>query len=174
MRALLVLSLLLAAAPAFADDLSGDAPEPPLPQPPAVMPLASTGPVVLGPDTHELLTEQCKDQDFGACFKNWRPPPPPPEPEKKEAKAAEPPAQLPPGAPREPAVGGPLVGPPPTPQPEADQATYDALVKAMKEAGLDGKVLMPDPPQDGGTIMQLAPATAADPKRKAAPPSSPR
>ena len=178
-RALLVLFLLLVAAPAFADDVLDDAPEPPLPRPPAEMPLAPPGPVVLGPDPHELLVDQCKDQQFVDCFKNWRPPappPPPPEPEKKEAKATEPPTPPDPNAPRDPAAGGPLVGPPPTPQPEADQATYEALVKAMKEAGLEGKVGMPNPPQGGSSTMELAPAKAAtakpdsqkpDPKQKA-------
>lgn len=168
-RALLVLFLLLVAAPAFADDVADDAPEPPLPRPPAAMPLAPPGPVVLGPDPHELLVEQCKDPDFVECFKNWRPPappPPPPEPEKKEAKATEPPAPPDPNAPRDPAVVGPLVGPPPTPQPQADQATYEALVKAMREAGLEGKVGMPDPPQGGSSTMELAPAKP-DPKKKA-------
>ena len=60
-----------------------------------------------------------------------------------------------------------MVGPPPTPQPDADQATYDALVKAMKEAGLEGKLPMPDPPKDGSTTMQLGPATTVDPRTKA-------
>ena len=92
MRALLALFLLLSTVPAYAQDAE-DSPEPPLPKPPAEMPLASPGPVVVGPDARELLVEQCKDQDFVECFKKWRPPPPPPpaEPEKKEAKAAEPP-----------------------------------------------------------------------------------
>ncbi|HYG85816.1 MAG TPA: hypothetical protein VD978_06125 [Azospirillum sp.] len=170
MRAFLVLVPLLLAVPAFADDASDDSPEPPLPKPPAEMPLAPSGPVVLGPDARELLVEQCKDPDFVACFKTWRPPEPPPEPEKKEAKTTPPPAPDP-GAPRDPAVGGPLVGPPPVPQPEADQASYDALVKVMREAGLEGKVMLPSPPKDGSTTMELSPPkatpTKTDPKQKA-------
>lgn len=180
MRALfLILPLLLAplplAAPALADDTVDEAPEPPLPKPPAEMPLASSGPVVQGPDPYELLVEQCKDQDFVTCFKTWRPPPPPPpppEPEKKEART-EPPGTPDPKAPRDPAVGGPLTGPPPTPQPAADQATYEALVKAMKEAGLEGKVPLPGPPQDGSTTMELSPPKTVPAKsvqkQKAAP-----
>ena len=178
MRALLALLLLLSTAPAFAQDAPDDSPEPPLPKPPAEMPLAPPGPVVVGPDARELLVEQCTDQDFVECFKKWRPPPPPPppaEPEKKEAKATEPPAPPAPpdpNAPRDPAVGGPLVGPPPVPNPEADMATYEALVRAMKEAGLEGKVPMPNPPQDGSTTMELVPPKPAapaksDPKQKA-------
>lgn len=171
-RAFLALVLLLAASPAFAQDVTDDAPEPPLPRPPAEIPMAPPGPVVLGPDARELLVDQCKEQDFVECFKKWRPPAPPPptpEPEKKEAKASasEPPAPPDPNAPRDPAVGGPLVGPPPTPQPEADQATYEALVKAMKEAGLEGKIGMPNPPQDGSATMELAPPKAAAPKTDA-------
>ncbi|WP_431856389.1 hypothetical protein [Azospirillum sp.] len=166
MRVLLALLLLLTTVPAFAQD-ADDSPEPPLPKAPPEMPLASAAPIVLGPDPRELLVEQCKDEDFVECFKKWRPPPPPappPEPEKKEAKAAEPPAPPDPNAPREPAVGGPLVGPPPEPNPAADQATYDALVKAMKEAGLDGKVTLPGPPQDGSATMELAPPKPVAPK----------
>lgn len=179
-RALIALFLLLLiAAPALADDAVDDSPEPPLPRPPPEMPLAPAGPVVTGPDAYELLVEQCKDEDFVACFKKWRPPPPPappPEPQKKEAKATEPPPPPDPNAPRDPAVGGPLVGSPPLPNPEADQATYEALVKAMKEAGLEGKVPMPSPPQDGSSTMELTPpkpaaqkppATRPDPKQKA-------
>lgn len=184
-RAFLVPLLLLAAVPALADDLSEEAPEPPMPQAPKEMPVASDGPAVLGPDPRELLVEQCKDENFVACFKKWRPPPPPPEPEKpepatKEAKATEPPpppSPPDPNAPRDPAAGGPLTGPPPAPNPQADKATYDALVKAMKDAGLEGKVPFPSPPQDGSSTMELAPAkpvpakssqkTTHDPKQKA-------
>lgn len=179
MRALLVLIvLLLATSPVRADDPTTDSPEPPLPKAPPEMPVAPSGPLVVGPDARELLVEQCKEENFVECFRKWRPPPPPappPEPEKKEAKADEPPppASPPdPNAPRDPAVGGPLVGPPPTPNPEADQATYDALVKAMKEAGLEGKVPIPGPPQDGSTTMELAPPKPAAAKPSAATPES--
>jgi hypothetical protein len=129
-------------------------PEDPLPKPPEEFPPAPVGPVVTAPDAHDLL-KACKELTFTDCFRLWKPPPPPPEEEKKEAKKV--PLPLDPKTPRKPAEGGPLTGPPPLPNPEADQATYNALVRALKETGLEGKVLMPEPPKDGSTTLQLDP-----------------
>lgn len=130
-------------------------PEDPLPPVPEEFPLAPLGPVVTAPDPHTLLKE-CKESTFTDCFRLWQPPPPPPEEEKKEARQT-PPSPPDPKEPRQPAVGGPLTGPPPAPNPEADQATYEALVRAMKETGLDQKILVPEPPKDGSTTLQLDP-----------------
>lgn len=159
--------LLLAAWPALAQEEGDVPPEPPLPPTPPEMPLAPPGPMVTAPDAAALLKE-CKDADFIGCFRDWKPPPPPPEePKKESAKAGEPPLPPDPKAPREPAVpGGNYGGVPPAPNPAADQATYEALVKALKESGLDGKVMLPTPPKDGSTTLQLEP-----PKQKA--PSTP-
>ena len=66
------------------------------------------------------------------------------------------------GAPREPAAGG-LASTPGSAPPAAtaeDQATYDALVRAMRESGLDGKILLPPPPLGGA-----APPTAPPPQK---------
>ncbi len=129
-------------------------PEDPLPPPPAELPAAPVGPVVTAPDAQELL-KACEQATFTDCFRLWRPPPPPPEEEPRQAlQAPSPPA---PGEPRLPAVGGPLVGTPPPPDAAADRATYDALLRALKETGLDGTILMPDPPKDGSATMQLDP-----------------
>ncbi|AWK88005.1 hypothetical protein DEW08_13100 [Azospirillum thermophilum] len=146
--------------PGYVEELENP-PEDPLPPAPQDVPPAPAEPVVLAPDAVEILKD-CKLPTFTDCFRTWRPPPPPPEPEAppetKEAKTAPPPP--PPGppdptAPREPAKGGPPPAPPPAPQPEADRATYDALARALKESGLDGKVLLGDPPSDGSATLRL-------------------
>jgi len=158
--------LLVAAWPAFAQDEASDVPpEPPLPPTPTEMPQAPVGPVVTAPDPAALLKE-CKDAAFIDCFRDWKPPPPPPEePKKDTARAGEPPRPPDPKAPREPAQpGGNYGGVPPAANPEADQATYNALVKALKEAGLQGKVTLPTPPKDGSTTLQIEP-----PNKKAPP-----
>ena len=129
-------------------------PEDPLPPVPEEFPLAPLGPVVTAPDPHTLLKE-CKEATFTDCFRLWQPPPPPPEEEKKAARQS--PLPPDPNEPRQPAVGGPLTGTPPAPNPEADQATYEALIKALKETGVDKNILMPEPPKDGSTTLQLDP-----------------
>lgn len=154
---------LCAAVPAFAQDPEV-VPEDPLPPPPPELPIAPVGPVATAPDARDLLKE-CDEEAFTDCFRLWRPPPPPePEPPSSEPAST---AGIPPGAPREPAVGGAASTPgPPPPAPTAeDQATYDALVRAMKETGLDGKILLPPPPLGG------AAPPAAQPPQKA--PKSP-
>jgi len=138
-------------------------PEDPLPPPPAEFPMAPLGPVVNAPDPHTLLKE-CKESTFTDCFRLWQPPPPPPEEEKKEARQS--PSPPDPSQPRQPAVGGPLTGPPPAPNPEADQATYEALVKALKETGVDKNILMLEPPKDGSATLQIDPKqTKTAPKK---------
>lgn len=164
MRALTVLTaLLLLTSPVAAEPLPPGyveepdvPPEDPLPEPPAELPLAPIGPVVTAPDARDLL-KACKEVSFTDCFRLWQPPPPPPGPERKEAKAPPPPPPADPNAPRQPARGGPLSGPPPAPNPASERATYDALVKALKESGLEGTIVMPPPPKDGGTILEVDP-----------------
>ncbi|MCM8733664.1 hypothetical protein M5E06_05570 [Azospirillum sp. A1-3] len=125
-------------------------PEDPLPPPPKPLPLAPDEPLVVAPDAAELLKD-CKQQAFTDCFRLWQPPPPPhPEPEKETAGTPLPPPPPDPKAPREPAQGGPVLPPPPDPAKEAaaaaaDRATFDALSKALKDSGLDGRVLLTDP-----------------------------
>ncbi len=127
-------------------------PEDPLPPPPEPLPVAPDEPVVVAPDAAELLKE-CKQQAFTDCFRLWQPPPPPPpppEPEKDTATAPPPPPPFDPKAPREPAQGGPVPPPPSDPAKEAaaaaaDRATFDALSKALKDSGLDGKVMLTNP-----------------------------
>ncbi|MFS2010198.1 hypothetical protein ACCD06_10045 [Azospirillum sp. CT11-132] len=125
-------------------------PEDPLPPPPKPLPLAPDEPLVVAPDAAELLKD-CKQQAFTDCFRLWQPPPPPPpEPEKETAGTPPPPPPPDPKAPREPAQGGPVPPPPPDPAKEAaaaaaDRATFDALSKALKDSGLDGRVLLTDP-----------------------------
>ncbi|WP_448204793.1 hypothetical protein [Azospirillum sp. sgz302134] len=131
-------------------------PEDKLPPMPEEFPPAPTTPVFTAPDARSLLAECKKDTSFTDCFRLWRPPPPPPKEEKKQAKQT-PPLPLDPKLPRKPAEGGPLTGPPTPPNPAADRATYDSLVKALQETGLEGKVLMTEPPKDGTTTMQLDP-----------------
>ncbi|NUB12126.1 hypothetical protein GAY28_05000 [Azospirillum brasilense] len=131
------------------------APEDPLPPEPAEFPPAPFSPLVVAPDPKELL-KACKEATFTDCFRLWRPPPPPPKAETREARdVPQPPPD--PNAPRKPPEPGPLSGTPPAPNPAADQATYDALVKALKDSGLDGKVMLPEPPKDGGTVLRLDP-----------------
>ena len=127
-------------------------PEDPLPPPPEPLPVAPDVPLVIAPDAVELLKE-CMQPAFTDCFRLWQPPPPPPEPEKETAGPPPPPPRIDPNAPRLPAQGGPVTPPPPDPAREAaaiaaDRATLDALSKALKDSGLDGKVLLTNP--DGG------------------------
>ncbi|PWC81972.1 hypothetical protein TSH100_24810, partial [Azospirillum sp. TSH100] len=82
------------------------------------------------------------------------PPPPPPDPK----------------APRQPAQGGPVPPPPPDPAKEAaaaaaDRATLDALSKALKDSGLDGKVLLTDP-KAGDPVLKLDSAPGSKPAAK--------
>ncbi len=131
------------------------APEDPLPPEPAEFPPAPFSPLVVAPDPKELL-KACKEATFTDGFRLWRPPPPTPKEEAREARDV-PQAPPDPNAPRKPPEPGPLTGTPPAPNPAADQATYDALVKALKDSGLDGKVMLPEPPKDGGTVLRLDP-----------------
>ncbi|CAO3422598.1 hypothetical protein [Azospirillum endophyticum] len=137
-------------------------PEDPLPLPPKPFPLVPDEPLVVAPDAAGLLKE-CKQPAFTDCFRLWQPPPPPPpEPEKETAGAPAAPSPLDPAnpkAPREPAQGGPV--PPPSPDPAkaaaaaaADRATFDALSKALKDSGLDGRVLLTDP-KGGDPVLKL-------------------
>lgn len=127
-------------------------PEDPLPPPPQPLPVAPDEPLVVAPDAVELLKE-CKQAAFTDCFRLWQPPPPPPEPEKDTAgppPPPPPPLRIDPNAPRQPAQGGPVPPPPPDQAKEAaaaaaDRATLDALSKALKDSGLDGKVLLTNP-----------------------------
>ncbi len=134
-------------------------PEDPLPPPPKPLPLAPDEPLVVAPDAAELLKD-CKQQAFTDCFRLWQPPPPPPpEPEKKAAGTPPPPPPPDPKAPREPAQGGPAPPPPPDSANEAaaaaaDRATFDALSKALKDSGLDGRVLLTDP-KGGDPLLKL-------------------
>lgn len=152
-----------------ADDIANP-PEDALPPLAPVLRVIPAQPEYAAPSPQELLKE-CEGKDFVACMREWRPPPPPPPPEppkptaedeekarqEEEARraAAGPPPPLQPGAPREPAQGGPLVGKPPPPNPAADKATLDALSKAIRDAGLADKIKLPDAPSDGGVEMKL-------------------
>lgn len=128
------------------------APEPFLPRPPQPLAVVPLGPVVQAPDARDLL-KSCTQPSFIDCFREWQPPPPPPEPEKLPPPPPSPPK---PGEPRGPAEpGGATGGKPPPPNPEADLATYDALVRAIREVGLEGKVNVPTPPKQGSTTMTL-------------------
>ncbi len=146
-------------------------PEDPLPPPPREFQIAPTDPLVEAPDAAELL-KACKEPTFTDCFRLWQPPPPPPpEPEPEKDTAGRPPPGPPdPKAPREPAQGGPVPPPPPNPAKEAataaeDKATFDALAKALKDSGLDGKVLLTNPTGDGPTLkLDSKPAKAAPKK----------
>lgn len=161
-----------------ADDIANP-PEDALPPLAPVLRVIPAQPEYAAPTAQELLKE-CENKDFVACMREWRPPPPPPPPpeppkptaeeeekarQEEEARraAAGPPPPLQPGAPREPAQGGPLVGKPPPPNPAADKATLDALSKAIRDAGLADKIKLPDAPVDGGVEMKL------DDKKPAAP-----
>lgn len=142
---------------------------------------ASTDPEHLAPDPLGLLTS-CDDPVFTECFKKWRPPPPPPEPEKpppveanpETGGASAPPAPRPeappppdaPKPPEKPPEPGFGTGSPPPPNPTADKATYDALVDAIRESGLEGKVLLPEPPKDGNTTLELAPGADKGGKKR--------
>ena len=146
-------------------------PEDPLPPLPREFQIAPTDPLFEAPDAAELL-KACKEPTFTDCFRLWQPPPPPPEPEPEKDTAGRPPPGPPdPKAPREPALGGPVPPPPPNPAKEAataaeDKATFDALAKALKDSGLDGKVLLTNPTGDGPTLkLDSKPSKAPPPKR---------
>nr|WP_301311556.1 hypothetical protein [Azospirillum lipoferum] len=145
-------------------------PEDPLPPPPRPLPVAPDEPQVVAPDAAGLLKE-CKQPTFTDCFRLWQPPPPPPpEPEKETAGTPSPPPPPDSKAPREPAQGGPVPPPPPDPAKEAaaaaaDRATFDALSKALKDSGLDGKVLLTDP-KGGDPVLKLDRAPGSKPAAK--------
>ncbi len=153
----LIAALLLAAAlparaeralppPGLVEELE-TLPEDPLPPEPEELPEAPIGPLVTAPDANGLLTE-CKQDYFTDCYRMWEPPAPPPEPEKAKGTGA--PSAPDPAAPLQPARGGPLDAPPPGPTPAqaaADRATYEALMQALKATGLEGKILVSDPPK---------------------------
>lgn len=161
-----------------ADDIANP-PEDALPPLAPTLRVIPAQPEYAAPSAQELL-KACENKDFVVCIREWRPPPPPPPPpeppkptaeeeekarQEEEARraAAGPPPPLQPGAPREPAQGGPLTGKPPPPNPAADKATLDALSKAIRDAGLADKIKLPDAPSDGGVEMKL------DDKKPAAP-----
>jgi periplasmic protein TonB len=146
-------------------------PEDPLPPLPREFQIAPAEPLIEAPDAAALL-KACKEQAFTDCFRLWQPPPPPPpEPEpEKDTAAKAPPAPPDPKAPREPAQGGPVPPPPPNPAKDAaaaaeDKATFDALAKALKDSGLDGKVLLTNPTGDGPTLKLDSKPPAPPPKR---------
>lgn len=134
-------------------------PEDPLPPPPKPLPVVPDEPLIVAPDAAELLKD-CKQQAFTDCFRLWQPPPPPPpEPETETAGPPPPPPPPDPKAPRLPAQGGPVPAPPSDSAKEAaaaaaDRATFDALSKALKDSGLDGKVLLTDP-KGGDPVLKL-------------------
>jgi len=126
-------------------------PEDPLPPPPREFPVIPDVPLVTAPDAVELL-KACKEPAFTDCFRMWQPPPPPPPLPELETGTARlsPPPPPDPALPRDPALGGPVKPPPSDPakaaaSAAADKATFDALAKALKESGLDGKVLLTNP-----------------------------
>ncbi len=150
-------------------------PEDPLPPLPRDFPIIPSDPVVTAPDAAELL-KACKEPTFTDCFRLWQPPPPPPpEPEPERGTAGGPPPPPDPNAPREPAKGGPLPLPPPDPAKAAaaaaaDKATLDALAKALKDTGLDGKVLLTNPaaggPSTDGPTLKLEFKPSPQPRTK--------
>ncbi|CAO3400488.1 hypothetical protein [Azospirillum palustre] len=147
-------------------------PEDPLPPPPKPLSVAPDEPQVVAPDAAGLLKD-CKQQTFTDCFRLWQPPPPPPpppEPEKDTAAAPPPPPPPDPKAPRQPAQGGPVPPPPADAAKEAaaaaaDRATFDALSKALKDSGLDGKVLLTDP-KGGDPLLKLDSVPSSKPAAK--------
>ncbi|CAO3420323.1 hypothetical protein [Azospirillum doebereinerae] len=133
-------------------------PEDPLPPPPREFPVLPDVPLITAPDAAGLL-KACKEAAFTDCFRMWQPPPPPPPLPELETGTARlsPPPPPDPAAPREPAQGGPVKPPPANPakaaaSAAADKATFDALAKALKDSGLDGKVLLTNPSADGPTL----------------------
>ncbi|MEI6986010.1 MAG: hypothetical protein WCK65_07775, partial [Rhodospirillaceae bacterium] len=48
--------------------------------------------------------------------------------------------------------------PPPAPIDEADIKTYEALVRAIKEQGLEDRVIISGPPKDGSVNLEFVPA----------------
>lgn len=149
-------------------------PEDPLPPLPRELDIAPSEPIYEAPDAAELL-KMCKEPTFTDCFRLWRPPPPPPppppepEPDPSVARGTPPPSPDQ-KTPREPAKGGPVPQPPPNPArdaaaAEADKATFDALAKALKDSGLDGKVMLINPAGDGPTLRLDSIPGKAPPKK---------
>lgn len=183
---MIAFAVLLAAQIAVFPPLEEPAVPPEGPPPPHApnLGVATVDPGARAPDARDLLIG-CDDPVFTECFKKWRPPPPPPPPPVPEppsasapptppppaadpAKSPEKPpadkppekppaADKPPEKPEEPGFGK---GSPPAPNPTADKATYDELVKAIHDMGLDGKVLLPEPPKGGNATMELNPGAA--------------
>lgn len=153
-------------------------PEDPLPVPPPPLSVAPEGPVAKAPDARDLLTKCQKDASFTDCFHDWKPPAPPPSApatastgDSPGAPSPKPPEGTKGDAPKpedkKPDKAEPLKPvPPPQTDKAADQATYDALVKAIHENGLDGKVLLPDAPKEGSATMQVTPTAKPSPSRK--------
>lgn len=131
-------------------------PEDPLPLPPPPPTYAPASPVVMAPDVPDLLRDCAAETTFIDCIRQWQPPPPPPPPAPRPARTPPPAPADAPRAPAEPGAAS-TTPPPRPPEPQADRATYEALVNAVREAGLEGKILLPDPPTDGNTVLKLDP-----------------
>jgi hypothetical protein len=162
-RVLLVLFATLcfpAGSPAVAVELALPPLNERLPVLPPEIRAAPEKPVVEAPDARGLL-ESCKEPVFTDCFRLWRPPVPDPPAPPGSAKGPgggkggdTPPGSAPPGG--DPPPPPPPYVPPP-PRPDLDEADYNALLKAMKEAGVDQKSVVVTPPKDGSSVITLEP-----------------
>lgn len=148
MRAgLLWLVLLSPLAPVALAGEPSDAPAPP----------AAVQPEPIAPEAREIL-RTCRDPIFIDCFKDWRPdgprprrageppppaqgaPPSPPPPDKKTVDKK----PAPPKPPEKPAQD----------KPDPDLPTYQALLRAIQEVGLQGALHLDGPPKDGAVTLE--------------------
>lgn len=125
-----------------------------------------------GPEARDVV-KGCREKLFVDCFRLWQPPEPPePPPEPLDPPPPPPPGNnRPPDSMESPSGGGTDMPPllPPTP-PNPDQATYEALMKAIDELGLKNRLLLGPLPEAEGVTIPLTinppPAVPVDKKNK--------
>jgi len=155
--------------------------QPPPPPPPA-------DPVA--PEAREVL-RTCREPIFIDCFREWRPgmEKPRPPPVQQGPRLPPPRAQTPPAgedkadaakpedkkpaekkapdaaaADKKPPEPKPAAQPPPEPKPDPDLPIYEALLRAIREQGLQDRLHLGGPPRDGAVNLEIAPPKGGYPR----------
>ena len=138
--------------------------------PPAAAPAAASD-EPLAPEAREVL-RACRDPIFIDCFKTWRP---------EEVRPRPPAPQPPPAPPRAPAPPPddkkaeikkpppPRVPEKPKDMPDPDLPTFNALLRAIQDLGLQGSLHLSGPPKNGSVTLEAKVPTPPASERSAFP-----